>query len=356
MDLPGTCVHDLARDFSLWAPSTFEECHWGSSWTYRHKHGDKAVRIDYVLLPLCWRCGVVSTWTDATIHAGQSIIDHIAVVVDLTLPTVVDACTRPQRSSRPRLDEKAILDPANRHLLECIVDAAPDVPWHVSAHAHASSLGPSTHAFLGPDALALRKQLSRARHGYARLRTVLRTQCLRVAFDSWLHSKRVDVRPRYDPRGWTKAANFAAALYGWDIACLAKALRKACCEDKAAYLSQLAERVSFAKDGQAFQAVRRLLGHKRRKPFCMDGAFDCEFPVREPEHPCPGLAAALSALGHVDAAVVIQEVSRFAAPIAVIRAVVETWRMAFLPLPSNGRRLTQGTSVTRAACCLHIGP
>ena len=283
-DLAGTLVHDLARLHDLWLPSTFGESHWGDSWTYKHKHGDKTTRIDYVLIPLAWRAGVVNTWTDSSIHAGQSIVDHQAAVLDLRLPSVVSGCRRVRQQRRPRLDERH--DPANHHVVADVLRRMPDVPWHVSAHAHASLLvkflqdelgacfprrraGPC-HAFLGEDALRLRQQLSSARHRYARLRAHVRSQLLWLAFDSWRKRDGGVSFCTGSRSRWSCRAHFAAALYGWHVGSLAAMLRKACASDKAKYLSGLAERVASGDSACAFASVRRLLGHKRKKPFAMD--------------------------------------------------------------------------------------
>ena len=69
--------------------------------------------------------------------------------------------------------------------------------------------------------------------------------------------------------------------------------------------------------------------HPQMFPVVGDGVFDCDFLAREPEQPCPALTVALRELGHADASAVLQEVSRFAAPIAVIRDAVESWRDGF---------------------------
>ena len=305
-DLAGALVHDLARVHDLWLPSTFGESHWGDSWTYKHKHGDKTTRIDYVLIPLAWRAGVVNTWADSSIHAGQSIVDHRAAVLDLRLPTVVSGCRRAHHQRRPRLDERAILDPANHHVVVDVLRRMPDVPWHVSAHAHASMLvkflqdelgarfprrraGPC-HAFLGESTLRLRQQLSSARHRYARLRAQVRSQVLWLGFDSWRNWDGGAAFCAGSESRWSRQAHFAAALYGWHVGSLAAALRKACASDKANYLSGLAERVASGDGACATLCDSPCsVAHRWREHFsALEGGLDATVagPQSRPTGPC----------------------------------------------------------------------
>ena len=178
------------------------------------------------------------------------------------------------------------MDPANRQRVEAIVQNAPQVPWHVSVHSHAAILARylqqelgnafprrkrgACHAFLSDATLVVRRQLSQARHRFARLRAQVRAHMLRAAFASWAQRDRGTAFLDTLCIPWSRAAHFAAATCGWQIGRLAAKLRIGCAEDRAAYLNELAARVSSGRDGQAFQAVRRLLGHKRKKPFKVD--------------------------------------------------------------------------------------
>ena len=285
-DHAGSCVHDLARLLNLWVPSTFPACHWGESWTYRHKHGDRTTRIDYVLLPDAWKVAAVNTWTDPAIHAGQPIVDHVAAILDLHAHVTTSGCAARHRCRRPNLDEAAILHPANRQTVLDVIQRAPQVPWHVSSRAHAAILvrhlqdelgalyprkrRSGAHAFLSDASMDVRKRLSQARHQYARLRNQVRQQTLRLAFTSWVTRDGGGAFVGALQSPWRREAHVAAALCGWQIGTLARQLRAKCASDKASYLVDLATRISSGSDGQAFGAVRKLLCHKRKKPFALD--------------------------------------------------------------------------------------
>ena len=66
---------------------------------------------------------------------------------------------------------------------------------------------------------------------------------------------------------WQKQANVAAALIGKCLGHLAGKLRVSCAADKAAYLERLAEQASQGNCKAAYATARKILGHKRKKPF-----------------------------------------------------------------------------------------
>ena len=138
-DFAGSELHAVAQRLHLWLPCTFEECHWGDSWTYRHKNGGKLTRIDYVLLPIEWRQAITNTWTDPSIHSGQLVIDHVASVLDVTAQVLASSCTPSGARRRPKIDERALVKPENQAAVRCILEEAPRIPWGVSAHAHAAA-------------------------------------------------------------------------------------------------------------------------------------------------------------------------------------------------------------------------
>ena len=80
-DLPGTKLHELAQTFGLWGPSTFHAHHEGATHTYVQKKNQKMCRPDFVLLPMSWRSGIVTSWTSPTVHAAHPHQDHIAACV-----------------------------------------------------------------------------------------------------------------------------------------------------------------------------------------------------------------------------------------------------------------------------------
>ena len=271
-DQAGSCVHQTARSLGLWVPCTFPEIHWGDSWTYRHKHGGQLTRIDFILLPLEWRSAVINSWTDPTIHAGQYCVDHVASVLDLCTQVLATPPRRCGAKRRPRIDERAIVQPENRAVVASILRAAPAVSWQTSAHAHAALLTQYLQdefckAFPSPKRGASHSFLQEGTHRLRRLLSAARIQLLRAAFQSWSSRDHGSHFAFALNSPWQRQAHRAAATIGFGIASLAASLRKACEADRAAYLEALAERVSTGMPGSAYAAARRLLGHRNRKPF-----------------------------------------------------------------------------------------
>ena len=84
-DPAGSLWHVFLEDFHLWLPATFEGIHMGCSWTYAQKRGGQVTRIDFVALPRAWQDGQVASWIEPTVHAGQPVLDHLAVICDVTV-------------------------------------------------------------------------------------------------------------------------------------------------------------------------------------------------------------------------------------------------------------------------------
>ena len=66
---------------------------------------------------------------------------------------------------------------------------------------------------------------------------------------------------------WLHQTRLTHAAYCRQLEVQGWTLRKACAADRAAYLGECARQVNTGKDREAAAAVRRLLNHKRKKPF-----------------------------------------------------------------------------------------
>ena len=137
-DFAGGCLHEFLAQVDGWLPSTFSEHHSGQSWTYKHKRGEATARIDFVVLPMAWRCSQVTSWVASHIHARHVALDHLAVICEAQV--LVHGIRGRQAPSRRKIDVKALCEPGNRGRVCAIVNSAPQVPWHVSLHAHAAML------------------------------------------------------------------------------------------------------------------------------------------------------------------------------------------------------------------------
>ena len=133
--MPGSFLHDIHVDVDCWARSTFPEHHSGQCWTHEHKHGQKKVRPDFVMIPARWRGSHAESWVDGRIHSGQ-VPDHMAPVCQIQA-FVEGACGRSSPGGMG-IDEVAVLDPKIRGTVEQIVSGIPAISCNVSAHTHAA--------------------------------------------------------------------------------------------------------------------------------------------------------------------------------------------------------------------------
>ena len=282
-DLAGECLHRQLQQVECWLPASFAEHHSGQSWTYRQKRGQALSRIDFIALPLAWRRGEIESRVVSSIHAGQPVIDHVAVLCDVRV--MIDAGSRTLARPRPRLDARAIADPVNRETVRQIVTSVPDVPWHVSSHVHAAivvghlqgrlseafPLPKRGHArrFLSATSLECRGTVTRIRRACCRLRCQVRQQLLRVAFCVWRLKGGGPGISDFVASPY-KQALLAAARYTYELGRMTLRLKRQYHDDRVRYMEGLADQVAQAPLGQAFAAVHSLLGHKRKKSFTLD--------------------------------------------------------------------------------------
>ncbi|OLQ07506.1 hypothetical protein AK812_SmicGene9087 [Symbiodinium microadriaticum] len=137
-DDAGALLRELVSSCNAWIPATWDQCHSGQSWTYIQKRNQALTRPDMVCLPDCWREAQVTSWVDPSLHVGQPYIDHLATAV--CVQARIKVGKGGNRQNLARIDAAALTDPANRPRLQQILSAAPKIPWHVTADAHAALL------------------------------------------------------------------------------------------------------------------------------------------------------------------------------------------------------------------------
>ena len=287
-DVSGGYLHELLRELHVWLPATFAHVHSGPSWTFQQLRNGRCVRPDYVALPLDWCCADVCTWVEAGIHACQIHPDHFAAVVQLSVRFAPararsgDSPAPPPR--RPRIDEEAMLSDAGKRQVADILDDIPEVPWDVSAHAHASIVvqhlqtrlaaafpvlkSRQRHPYLTPSTMQLRAAVARLRRACFACNHRIRRHTL-LAWESWKSRGGPDFLQRFDVP-WIRAARRSSAWQGRSLQITANRLRTACGQDRADYLERLAAEANSPNSQEAFAAVRRILGLKRRKPYTPD--------------------------------------------------------------------------------------
>ena len=265
-DLSGALLRQLMQQCGAWAPASFDSCHQGQSWTYRHKRNGRMIRPDLIAIPDGWWWGQVWSQVDVGIHAGQVSPDHYATTVEVRVNLRQKAtCKRRASAHGRRYDVAAISKPENQGLVAEVFRSLPLVPWQVSAHTHAwrlvdhlqdnfQRLFPLTgrrarkkHSFLSDATWEIHAEVVRLRRACARCRTHETRHLLAAVLSVW-RSQPGD--QELDLRG--------------------AQLRAACVTDRAGYLADCAAQVAAGRDREAALAVRRLLGHKRKKPFMPD--------------------------------------------------------------------------------------
>lgn len=66
-------------------PTTFESCHTGRTTTWTSNATGAEARCDYLIMPLDWGCGKVSTYPQTYVDAGNSGTDHTPLAGDFSV-------------------------------------------------------------------------------------------------------------------------------------------------------------------------------------------------------------------------------------------------------------------------------
>ena len=279
-DAAGEHLHSLLRYLDGCAPSTFADCHSGATHTYTQKRGSHVSRIDYVCVPRSWMNGACTSFPAPGIHAAHSCPDHVATVVAVAVPMRAS-------SDGPRLRRRAfrvsdITAPAHESAIIQALASVSSVAWDVSAHAHAALLVSKVQdtlatfkrkkavaphrSYLQPATWQLQQQVAAVRRSLHRLQQRVRCQFLAVCFDTWCGRRQHCGADQGSL--WWRAVDVAVAVRQAVLRQWCLRLRKACRDDRAAHLSQLADRISTGPAGEVFQSLHALLGHRRKKPYC----------------------------------------------------------------------------------------
>ena len=276
-DTAGSHLHSLLQHLDCCAPATMLDYHCGATHTYSQKRGGRLCRIDYVCVPRRWLCGLCHSFPVPGLHAAHSCPDHVATAVRVELPFQSSPAKKTLRKRSFRTAD--ILAPENARAIEQALAGAPQVPWAVSSHAHAatlmthvhnvlSSLPDSSrarphHAYLQPATWQLQQRVAAVRRSLHRLQHRIRTQVLAVCFDAWC-ARRGSLSPTSSTAWWKQAAHHAV-LRRWCVQ-----LRRMRRDDRAAYLSQLADQISGGPSQEVFKHLHSLLGHKRKRQYCAE--------------------------------------------------------------------------------------
>ena len=133
-DAAGHGLSRYCQDHSLFAPSTFDQWHYGSSTTWTSsKAGVHGTRNDYVLLDIKWKGDCNGSWTDDFVDAGHHMLDHSAAIVSVTWTEHVH-CTKKIHTG---YDRQKILQATETDWIN-FYSTCPSVPWTTDTTEHAS--------------------------------------------------------------------------------------------------------------------------------------------------------------------------------------------------------------------------
>ena len=281
-DPAGAKLHELALRFQLWGPATFFDHHRGASHTYVQKKNGRLCRPDFVLIPLAWRAGLITSWTDPAIHAAHPHQDHIAACLEIRL--TVQVCSAPRPAGR-RIPASLITNPACREKIQQVLLRVPAVDWQVSSHAHAAIVTkhiqdglqelsksvpkqPRRH-YLQEDTWALHHTVASIRRALHQRQHHLRRHLLAAAFAVW-HRHQTSLDQVFSLNRWVKQMRVLLAVGVWQLEHYTRALRAFCRRDRTAYLGSLAEQFARGASHEVYDAYHKLLCHKRKKPFRLE--------------------------------------------------------------------------------------
>ena len=277
-DLPGSWVHDIAKRFDLFVPATFPECHSGQTYTYTQKNGGHRCRPDFVLVPLAWAKGHVSSWCEPAIQAGHSTPDHVAACVGICFWSLWGPGEA--KLSKRRIRAEDICAPENRNAVAEVLRSVPRVPWGVSVHAHAAIVtkhvqdglqritGPRAvrphHAYLTDATWQMQRDVSKLRRHFHQLSHRIQLCDLAAGFYAWARGSPLRKVLLHGCR-WHAQAERARQSMHIALTEQCKQLRKACRRDRDAYIGRLAETISVAPSKESFAAYHAILAHRRKK-------------------------------------------------------------------------------------------
>ena len=269
-DDAGLFLHDLLLDMDLCVPSTFEACMYGSGGTLYQKRNGALDRSDYVCIQRAWLDGYCRAWTDPGITVGHPCIDHAAAVLECAVPPA--SLAGPGRRA-PRLDAKAISDPANRPAIASIISSAPRPYWSTEVSEHAAIVVDYLYehlrkdfpvqrarmraSFFSEETVALHQAVATLRHAVRSRTHALHLTYLRCAMHAWRDCS-ADFCSLFQGR-WLWTLRTRLGHNCMLLRRFGRRLRNTCKVDKAAHLSALSEEITQAPSSEVHRAVQRVL-------------------------------------------------------------------------------------------------
>ena len=208
-------------------------------------------RPDMIGLPAAWWYGKIRSRVAPEVHAGQLPPDHLAV------NATVKAILSGSRATRPLFEHAELIV----SYLQCRLQQ------------HFPLQGPCArkrHSFLSEQTWSLHGTVSRLRGMCGQCKFHIGRHLLAAAFRAWKGKSGSDTFLLLFHTPWLRQTRTALARFLRQLDVMGAQLRSACAADRAAYLTVCASKVNRGLEQEGAQAVRRLLGHKRKRPFAPD--------------------------------------------------------------------------------------
>eukprot|EP00434_Breviolum_minutum_P033050 symbB.v1.2.029238.t1/scaffold3175.1/size97379/5 len=254
---------------SMWAPSTFSDCHEGSNSTWTHASG-QASRLDYILVDEALAMHQCHSYLLPDLDAGNPVEDHQAVGLSVAWSWT----TKCLAACRKRIDWHAI---SQRHNAEKVRECLANIPncaWGVDIHDHMQFVQDSIQYQLRQNFETSKKPKMRPyitdrtwqiRSEKLQLRGMLR-QVHREASNSYGVAKTFGIWSDRELKVqqtvvWVLIELFAAK----QLRLTSRQLKASLKEDRDIHITNLADDIGKAGSAEIHQALSRLKGTAKQR-------------------------------------------------------------------------------------------
>ncbi|CAE7265178.1 unnamed protein product, partial [Symbiodinium sp. CCMP2456] len=273
-DESGYWFRRVLEDMGMWLPSTFEHCMVGDGGTLRQKRSGSLDRSDYIGIPAAWYDSTCHAMVEPQISAGHVGIDHIAVVLDVSL-LISNVSRAPARAAR--INVRSLADPQNSELVTHIINSSPRPAWDVDVSEHAavvvdhlyrelaaafpSQRGRMRIGYLSESTSAIHRVVASLRHSVRQRRLALRTALLRCAWQAWQPAAAA-LHVLFSGR-WLWQLETRYALGCMLLRRYGLLVRRACREDRNRMYAEMADEIATAAPNSMHGVVQKVLKPKK---------------------------------------------------------------------------------------------
>ena len=263
----GERLRQLANTFSLCAPSSYQQLHWGQLATWTHPGTGSVSRLDYVLCPQSWLHGEVASWVDADCSAGHAIPDHSCVCMSIKWYE----WAKHREQARVPFDRHRLAEKSSEPILAAILNNAPKFDWQMDANEHAHKLttwlheelqhhfprrpkNRSTPVFADDATVTEHAYVVTSKRQCRLAQRMLHDLILRRAFVTWKGEQMPG-----NLRHWMHALRLKIYRLKFEMGHHSHQLRLALRADRRRFVQQIAESATEAPPTEIFKKLRPIL-------------------------------------------------------------------------------------------------